>query len=95
VLHEDLYRALQARPLAFREAVVLANLEGLSYKKVAPVLGCPIGTVMSRLARGRRRLRKALGSFGREHGYVPGDRFGMMCHEFEARLDRAVDRTLF
>jgi RNA polymerase sigma-70 factor, ECF subfamily len=70
VLHGDLYRALQARSLAFREAVVLASLEGLSYEKVAQVLGCPIGTVMWRLARRRRRLRKTLGGFGREHGYV-------------------------
>ena len=52
VLHGDVDRALKALPLVFREAVVLVDLEGLSYKEVAQVLGCPIGTVMSRLGRG-------------------------------------------
>jgi RNA polymerase sigma-70 factor (ECF subfamily) len=70
VLHGDVDRALKALPLVFREAVVLVDLEGLSYKEVAQVLGCPIGTVMSRLARGRGLLRRALGAFAREHGYI-------------------------
>lgn len=70
VLHGDVDRALKALPLVFREAVVLVDLEGLSYKEVAQVLGCPIGTVMSRLARGRGLLRRALREFAREHGYI-------------------------
>ncbi|MBI4560893.1 MAG: RNA polymerase subunit sigma-24, partial [Candidatus Rokubacteria bacterium] len=70
LLHGDVDRALRGLPLAFREAIVLADLEGLSYKEVAQVLGCPIGTVMSRLSRGRHLLRQALGRFAREHGYV-------------------------
>ena len=70
VLHGDVDRALKALPLVFREAVVLVDLEGLSYKEVAQVLGCPIGTVMSRLARGRSLLRRALRAFAREHGYI-------------------------
>lgn len=70
VLHGDVDRALRTLPLVFREAVVLADLEGLSYREVAEVLGCPIGTVMSRLSRGRALLRHALGRFAREHGYV-------------------------
>lgn len=73
VLHGDIDRALNALPLAFREAVILADLEGLSYREVAEVLGCPIGTVMSRLSRGRRLLRAALAQFAREHGYVKED----------------------
>ena len=72
LLHGDVDRALRALPLAFREAVILADLEGLSYKEVAQVLGCPIGTVMSRLSRGRHLLRQALHQFAREHGYVKG-----------------------
>ena len=70
VLHGDVDRALRSLPLVFREAVILADLEGLSYKEVAQVLGCPAGTVMSRLARGRQFLRQALGQFARERGYV-------------------------
>ena len=72
VVHGDVDRALQTLPLVFREAVVLADLEGLSYKEVAEVLGCPVGTVMSRLSRGRHLLRNALSQFAREHGYLKG-----------------------
>jgi RNA polymerase sigma-70 factor, ECF subfamily len=70
VLHGDVDRALKTVPLVYREAVILADLEGLSYKEVADVLGCPVGTVMSRLSRGRGLLRRALASFAREHGYM-------------------------
>jgi RNA polymerase sigma-70 factor (ECF subfamily) len=70
VLHGDVDRALKALPLPFREVVILADLEGLAYKEIAQVVGCPIGTVMSRLSRGRGLLRQALGRFAREHGYV-------------------------
>jgi RNA polymerase sigma-70 factor (ECF subfamily) len=70
VLHGDVDRALKAVPLAFREAIVLADLQGLSYREVAAVIGCPVGTVMSRLSRGRHLLRQALGGFAREHGYM-------------------------
>lgn len=72
VLHGDVDRALQDLPMVFREAVILADLEGLSYREVADVLGCPIGTVMSRLSRGRRLLRASLRRFARDHGYVKG-----------------------
>lgn len=70
VLHGDVDRALKALPLVFREAVILTDLEGLSYKETSEVLGCPIGTVMSRLSRGRRLLRQALHRYAREHGYL-------------------------
>lgn len=50
--------ALQALPLQFREAVVLRELEELSYREMASVIGVPVGTVMSRLARGRAMLRR-------------------------------------
>jgi RNA polymerase sigma-70 factor, ECF subfamily len=73
VLHGDVDRALKALPLVFREAVILADLEGLSYREIADVLGCPIGTVMSRLSRGRGLLRVALTQFAREHGYIKED----------------------
>lgn len=70
VLHGDVDRALKELPLVFREAVVLADLEGLPYREIAEVMGCPAGTVMSRLSRGRRLLRSALERLAREHGYI-------------------------
>jgi RNA polymerase sigma-70 factor (ECF subfamily) len=74
VLHGDVDRALNALPLVYREAVMLADLEGLSYREMCDVLGCPVGTVMSRLARGRRLLQRSLAGFAREHGYLREER---------------------
>jgi len=54
---ESLHCALEKLPVEFREIVVLHDLEGLAYKEIATVVGIPIGTVMSRLARARGRLR--------------------------------------
>jgi len=70
MLHGDVDRALATLPLAFREVVMLVDIEGLTYREVAEVVGCPIGTVMSRLSRGRALLRRALVRFARAHGYV-------------------------
>ncbi len=53
-------KALDELPAAFREVLVLRELEGLSYKEIADVVGIPLGTVMSGLARARKRLREAL-----------------------------------
>ncbi len=72
VVHGDVDRALKALPLPFREAVILADLEGLSYREIAQVVGCPVGTVMSRLSRARHLLRESLAGFAREHGYRRG-----------------------
>lgn len=59
-----LHRALAALPPQFREVIVLKELEGTSYKEIAAVIDAPIGTVMSRLARGRALLRTALAGEG-------------------------------
>jgi len=67
---EDVQRALEALPEGFRLAVLLADVEGFSYKEIAEILGIPIGTVMSRLHRGRRALEKALWERVRERGVV-------------------------
>ena len=53
---ESVREAIAALPVDFREVVVLRELEGLSYKEISEVSGVPIGTVMSRLARGRHQL---------------------------------------
>ena len=58
---EALRGAIEELPPEFREAIVLRELEGLSYKEIGAVTGVPVGTVMSRLARARGRLAKALG----------------------------------
>lgn len=57
----------------FRMAVLLADVEGFSYKEIAEILDIPIGTVMSRLHRGRKALQKALWEFAVERGLVDGD----------------------
>lgn len=60
--------ALDGLSSEFREAVLLADVEGFSYKEIAEIMGTPIGTVMSRLNRGRAQLRKSLADFASEHG---------------------------
>ncbi len=57
---ETLGRALEELPEEFREVVVMRELEGMAYKEIAEVAGVPIGTVMSRLARARKRLQQTL-----------------------------------
>jgi RNA polymerase sigma factor (sigma-70 family) len=56
-----LRQAIEELPAEFREAIILRELEGLSYKEIGAITGVPIGTVMSRLARARHRLEKTMG----------------------------------
>lgn len=67
-LADEVVAALAGLPEDFRRVVVLADLEGLSYREVALHIGCPVGTVMSRLHRARRLLEEQLGSYAREQG---------------------------
>jgi RNA polymerase sigma-70 factor (ECF subfamily) len=67
----DVKEALDSLPEQFRLAVLLGDVEGFSYKEIAEILDVPIGTVMSRLHRGRRALQKRLYDFGRQRGLVP------------------------
>ena len=66
--------AIDALPSDFREAVVLSDLQNLSYQEVAEVLGVPLGTVKSRLFRGRKLLQRRLHDVARESGFSRDDR---------------------
>jgi len=67
----EVKEALESLPEQFRMAVLLADVEGFSYKEIAEILDIPIGTVMSRLHRGRKALQKQLYEFATERGLAP------------------------
>lgn len=67
---ETVLDAIQALPEEFRSAVVLSDVEGMSYAEVSGILGVPVGTVKSRLFRGRRQLQRALYEYALEMGYI-------------------------
>lgn len=67
---EEVMKAVDSLPEAFRETVVLSDLEGLSYPELSKVLDIPVGTVKSRLFRGRRMLQQALYDYALEMGYI-------------------------
>jgi len=72
VLDDDVKKALESLPYDYRMVVILADLEDFAYKEIADILDCPVGTVMSRLYRGRKLLEKALLKYARQHGYIRG-----------------------
>ena len=70
ITDDEVKAAIESLPDAFRIAVLLADVEGFSYKEIAEITDVPIGTVMSRIHRGRRALQKALGKFAEARGLV-------------------------
>ncbi len=70
VLEAEIRQALEELPEEFRLAVVLADVEEMSYREIADIMGCPIGTVMSRLHRGRRMLKSRLYEHALDMGIV-------------------------
>jgi RNA polymerase sigma-70 factor (ECF subfamily) len=83
ITRERIDAALESVPEDYRNAVMLADLEGLAYKEIAEIMDCPIGTVMSRIYRGRRLLAKLLRDHAVELGLLEPD----------APLPRAQDAT--
>jgi RNA polymerase sigma-70 factor (ECF subfamily) len=69
---QDVKRALESLPENFRIPVLLADVEGFSYREIAEIMDTPIGTVMSRLHRGRKALERALWETAKERGLVDG-----------------------
>lgn len=73
LLGDEVTTALQELPDDFRTVVILCDIEGLTYEEIAEFLNCPIGTVRSRLHRGRKMLQARLHAYAKEHGYVSED----------------------
>ena len=73
LLEDDVARALESLPEDFRTVVILCDIEGLSYEEISEFVNCPIGTVRSRLHRGRLMLRAKLFDYAKKRGYVPHD----------------------
>ncbi len=74
LVDSDILQAIDELPEQFRLAVVLSDVEGFSYAEMAEIMDVPLGTVMSRLHRGRKALQKRLWELAREKGIVKGDR---------------------
>jgi len=70
LLSDDILGAIDSLPIDFRLVVILADLQEFSYKEIAEILGCPVGTVMSRLYRGRKLLQKMLRRYAGESGVL-------------------------
>jgi RNA polymerase sigma-70 factor (ECF subfamily) len=72
LLSDDVLRSIDALPIDFRLVVILADLQEFSYKEIAEILDCPVGTVMSRLYRGRKLLQRDLLGYAIEQGVLQG-----------------------
>lgn len=73
LLGDEVARAIESLPEDFRTVVILCDIEGLSYEEIAEFVDCPIGTIRSRLHRGRKMLRAKLFSYAKQRGFVTKD----------------------
>jgi RNA polymerase sigma-70 factor (ECF subfamily) len=73
ILPDEIVNAIEDLPEKYRSCIVLSDVEDFSYKEISDILDIPIGTVMSRLHRGRNILKKKLVDFAKEKGVIPED----------------------
>lgn len=88
LLSDEVVEALDRVPVDFRMVVILADIQGFSYKEIAEIVGCPVGTVMSRLFRGRRVLQKQLHDYAVSQGIIAAP-------EPDASIEPPVDMDAF
>ena len=93
IVESEIRTAVDALPTEFRLAVILCDLEEFSYEEIAKIMGCPIGTVMSRLHRGRKILQKSLYAHAVEMGIISGGEQGRVADPTSLADYRAKKRT--
>ena len=69
LMDDNIKVALEALPDDFRMVILLSIVEGFSYKEISKIVNCPVGTVMSRIYRGRKMLKEKLADYAKNHGY--------------------------
>ena len=69
LMDDNIKGALEALPDDFRMVILLSIVEGFSYKEISKIVNCPVGTVMSRIYRGRKMLKEKLGGYAKKYGY--------------------------
>ncbi|MGQ3685714.1 MAG: sigma-70 family RNA polymerase sigma factor [Candidatus Loosdrechtia sp.] len=70
LMEDDVKRAIESLPIEYREAILLSDVEELSYKDIAEITHVPIGTIKSRLNRGRKLLQKSLWEYAKDRGFI-------------------------
>ncbi|MCF6157036.1 MAG: sigma-70 family RNA polymerase sigma factor [wastewater metagenome] len=70
LMEDDVKHAIDSLPLEYREAILLSDVEGLSYKDIAEITNVPIGTIKSRLNRGRKLLQRSLWEYAKDKGFI-------------------------
>jgi RNA polymerase sigma-70 factor (ECF subfamily) len=95
LIEAELSAALDELPEDFRLAVILSDVEELSYKEIADVMGCPIGTVMSRLHRGRKLLQSRLRDHAEVLGILPAQTTSRPAQESSPEISAPADLAAF